>query len=164
MTTEQVKELSDEQIRIKVAELLGWVAWKAGDPFLVGQIFADTKFNGYKRKVTHIYNEGVALNVGESPLYESKRFGVGCEFEPINGWHSPKGEWVLTPPNFPINLNACHEMEKVVRKDHEYTGWYLDALKNILDSHNHQHSCKVYTIFATARQRCEAFILTMDKA
>ena len=122
MTLEQVKAMTDEELRRRVAELLGWT-----------NICEESHYS---------YDDMEHLDVlcGISK--------TGCKDE---------------MPNYPQDLNACHEMEKEIRKDHEYTGWYLDALKNILDSYNYQHSCKVYTIFATARQRCEAFIAVKEK-
>ena len=95
--------MTDEEIRIKVTELLGWY-------------IADAK-NGL----------GVAHGQAIWP-------------------HTVK-----PLPNYPQDLNACHEMEKAMGHGEQW--WYVGLLQGKLGD---------LWGFATARQRCEAFIKTME--
>lgn len=53
-------------------------------------------------------------------------------------------------PNYPADLNACHEMEKALLGDNWHD--YAALLKSTAQFRWH----------ATARQRCEAFVATME--
>lgn len=125
MTLEEVKALSDEELRIKVAELCGWEI----SPFGSGII---------------CFNE--ELDKQRAPEDDGIRFSL---------------------PDYPHDLNACHEMEKAAEVD-EYvptlyeviTGYPLKIMQNqgqAIDLMNWVYN-------ATARQRCEAFVLTMENA
>ena len=105
MTLEQVKQLSDDEIRIKVAELLWWY-------------IADAK-NGL----------GVAHGQAIWP-------------------HTVK-----PLPNYPQDLNACHEMEKTLSLGEKC--YYVDLLQGKMGS--------LEWGFATARQRCESFIAVKER-
>ena len=100
--------MTDEEIRIKVTELLGWY-------------IADAK-NGL----------GVAHGQAIWP-------------------HTVK-----PLPNYPQDLNACHEMVETLRKEDD-SKWY-DFRKHLMD----ECGSVMNAIQATARQRCEAFIKTME--
>ncbi|TXH19509.1 MAG: hypothetical protein E6R03_00410 [Hyphomicrobiaceae bacterium] len=54
-------------------------------------------------------------------------------------------------PDYPHDLNACHEMEKTIIKK----GLVQDYVDHMFEENGEWH--------ATARQRCEAFVLTMQK-
>ena len=111
MTREQVKQLSDEEVRIKVAELLGWTGCQTA------QVTCDEP-RGYNPK-----------------------------------WVHRKSPWRSVIPNYPRDLNACHEMEKVFGCE---LGVYEYNLQQIC---GYGYMCGA---MASARERCEAFILTRE--
>lgn len=54
-------------------------------------------------------------------------------------------------PNWPKDLNACHELEKTIQRFMEYEAQLVSV-------------CKSRTIWnATARQRCEAYLRQVGK-
>lgn len=97
LTLEQVKAMSDDELRSKVAELCGWKPY---------------------------------------------RFG-GCKGDAHEA----------SPPNYCRDLNAMHEAEKSIITQDQYIPDYTEAL---YDTARHDWH-------ATARQRAEAFVLTMGK-
>lgn len=67
-------------------------------------------------------------------------------------------------PNYPTNLNACAEMEKML--DREQSQIYSNHLGEILlrDFINKEQGGKLqHKWHATALQRCEAFLRTIGK-
>ena len=116
MTYAQVKALTDEEIRIKVAELLGWVSNGAGAWHKDGAV----------RKL--VFEDGEGRFRDTHPL-----------------------------PNYPRDLNACHEFEKTLA-DGQWT-LYTDMLTPV-DTHYVQRR---HCAHATARQRCEAFIIAKEE-
>ena len=119
MTHEEVAKLTDEEIRIKVAELCGW---KSIEP--------------YKPEGCQLYKDLFGLKRG--------RFGQ--------------------IPNYPQDLNACHEMEKCLRLTGVEGTGYVGYLEQIVlgapwpeyDANKILHMTR-----ATARQRCNAFVMTL---
>lgn len=78
------------------------------------------------------------------------------------GWN-PKTSRIETLPNYPADLNACHEAENPIYNDPDRTHlWsnYLDALTDQCSPvlQNVEHSVR-----AAARQRTIALILTLQK-
>jgi len=80
-------------------------------------------------------------------------------------WHSPSGRVIeLGPPDYSTDLNAMHEAEK------ELTGAqadeYADALFVItyeqLSGDRHWATNKFFACHATAAQRAEAFLRTLN--
>lgn len=69
-------------------------------------------------------------------------------------WSDPNGVSKLrdNPPDYLNDLNACHEMEKVLTNDQrdDYMGWIDDDRE-------------FEFITATAQQRAEAFLKTIGK-
>jgi hypothetical protein len=117
MTLEQVKALTDEELRIKVAELLGWVKVPHRSRPLTGKEFS-------------IDSQGIA-------------------------WTSIDPEML----DYPKDLNACHEMEETLI-DEQKRFLYEVTLHSLNVSH--ELGISVWeTVHASARQRCEAFVLTM---
>ena len=120
--------MTNEEIRIKVAELCGWI---------------------------NVHEAGTR-EISE-PLMD-KGFGlVGFRL----GQPAKQLEQI---PNYPEDLNACHEFEKELTEE-QWRG-YIFALLNLmkldiaLDDYTlAQHFSFVH---ATARQRCEAFIKVME--
>jgi hypothetical protein len=112
MTLEQVKALADEELRIKVAELLGW-----------RNIRIDFSYFDYQDDTGLIANDKIG--------------------------------YTLPLPDYPRDLNACHEMENSsldFKQSPKYNEWLFEI------------ACREgwHPERATARQRCEAFVLTMD--
>jgi len=77
------------------------------------------------------------------------------------------GQWekdrrAVDPPDYLNDLNACHEFENCLLNDatHNQTNEYLYML-SWLCGESHNVWCN--TVMATAAQRCEAFVLTMEK-
>jgi len=114
MKLEQVRALSDEELRTKAAELQGW------------QEISDDGSCGVP--------EGFATGFG------------GCRH--CNGN-------IYDTPNWPADLNACAEMESIL------TGLqlahYQDTLYRLCDEYD------IAYFHATARQRCEAYVLVMTE-
>ena len=117
MTTQEVQALTDEEIRVKVAELQGWEnvhrfnKWQEGGPASCkdGDLVGD--FNGRTR----------------------------CHL-----------------PNYPADLNACHEVEKMLTNEQ----WpaYSSTLWRITNQAPSNYECH-----ASARQRCEALLITLTQ-
>lgn len=114
MTLEQVRKLTDDGLRIRVAKLLG------------------------KKDIYWI--DGIA---------------------PVYGYVDSE-TYTGSVPDYPHDLNACHEMELTriycpggdrEKRIIDYTG-FLDVLtlEDVFPSQS-----------ATARQRCEAFVMTMEE-
>ena len=107
MTLEQVKAMTDDEIRIKVSELLEWKNIRVDRAY----------FDHYD----------------DTGLVATNEVG-----------------YTLPLPDYPQDLNACHDMEKTLM-DYE-ADTYIEWLN------------KMWCDFrATARQRCEAFILTREE-
>ena len=110
MNLKQVKEMTNQELRFKVAELAGWE---------------------------------------RGPQKDITIKGVGTIASAMNCWH-PKGEkenWQDNPPDFPDDLNAIHEAEMSLDPRIRLT--IAQLLK--------------YDVFATARQRAEAFVMVMGE-
>jgi len=122
MTPEQVQALTNDKIRVSVAEAVGWTGIHEEDR---------SGFGGYR---------GYRVTI---PGY--------C--------------YVDFVPNYPADLNACAEAERmIVTKLQEVA--YIEHLTAILNRDNDGTFRKLGAgpidyARASARQRCEAFILTM---
>ena len=101
MTPEQITALTDDEIRLKVAELLGW-----------------------------------------ADIDDFTETGM-----------DPRSQRVWDIPDFPRDLNACHEMEKTLSLGEKC--YYVDLLQGKMGS--------LEWGFATARQRCESFIAVKER-
>lgn len=130
MTHATVRTMTDEQLRVRVAELLGWrrSTWRE---------------QGYSRGAD-----------GEVWLEKDSNI---CR--PL---HADDDPFKYPFPDYPHDLNACHEMEKALLRTDDKgrvlgTKWYTYA---------HTLSSLVPfgqpIICATARQRCEAFVIAME--
>jgi hypothetical protein len=125
MTVDEVKHLSDDELRIKVAELCGW---KNIEP--------------YRPNGCQLFKDLFGLHIG--------MFG--------------------RLPDYPNDLNAMHEAEKLLitcpRLDSTdtikgRTDWYSSDLMRVMGG---ARRSSLFSIsHATARQRAEAFVLTMGK-
>jgi len=70
------------------------------------------------------------------------------------GWLSPNGCYT-EPPDYCADLNSMHEAEKVLNSDDIFETYYL-ALYETTQSTR-------WPVCATARQRAEAFLRTLNK-
>jgi len=122
MTNEQLKSMSNEEIRIKVAELLDW---------------------------TECQPASVTLDEprGYNPAYADR----------VNPWRT-------VIPNFPEDLNACHDIEDTLT-DIQFCKYVQILCGHTTTGERIQwtgpdagRACR-----ASARQRCDAFILTMTE-
>lgn len=127
MTQKQVKEMTDEQLRIKMAELCGWKY--AGKWSPAGKPYPED-------------HHGTKFDIGKNH--------VGCSCHRL--------------PDYPRDLNAMHEAEKTFStygKEQEY-------YKNLIGVvYVWDYSCGINgakVAHATARQRAEAFVLTMEES
>ena len=108
--------MTDEEIRIKVAELLGF---------------------------TEIY-DGII----------DDHYGANVDYYGLIG--KDKVGYIVDLPDYLFDLNACHEMVETLRKEDD-SKWY-DFRKHLMD----ECGSVMNAIQATERQRCEAFIKTME--
>ena len=121
MTLEQVKALTDDEIRIKVAELMGWERFPDKDMPFGHTYWARFEHGHFKKDTTEHGNK---------------------------------------LPDWPRDLNACSEMEKTLWHTPEMWLNYVNLLQTRKDYDN---GAACAWVSATARQRCEAFILTREE-
>lgn len=120
MNVEQVKSLTDDHLRLKVAELCGW-----------GK-YSEEGFYFWKAP------DGTLTSV---------------EYEQFMDVRDDPADWPFIP-DYPNDLNACHEMEKKLSGDNFYHYYALLAQSCLDGEIPHMAS-------APARLRCEAFVLTL---
>lgn len=108
--------LTDEELRVKVAELCGWTHMR----YVMGTLW------GY---------HGVNPN-----------WSAGC-----------KGD-TTDVPDYCHDLNVCHEMEKLLPK--KLVVPYVAAVTVIMFRQDKPVE-RSFQLFATARQRCEAFVAVL---
>ena len=123
MTLEQVKAMTDEELRIRVAELLGWT-----------NICEESHYS-----YDDMEHCDVLCGVSKT----------GCKDE---------------VPNYPRDLNACHKMEETLT-DIQFCkyvqilcGHTTTGIKIQWGGPDAGRACR-----ATARQRCEAFIIAKEE-
>ena len=86
--------------------------------------------------------------------------------EPVGKFHKPTNcqPWL---PNYPQDLNACHEMEKVLTTEGQRMKYYAELVHVVRSdegiSPHEPHYQPKFTTHATAAQRCEAFLRTLGK-
>lgn len=134
MIREQWKQMTPEQQRIKVAELAGW--------------------------------RDVRVRVGLISGYPEDRTVVGIPPEKVGINNRGYREEV---PDFLNDLNAVHEAEKLLDYNNlDQIGDYMAHLTYAMSAFNMSwmltfDKANWMLTFATAAQRAEAFVLTMDK-
>lgn len=97
------------------------------------------------RKAINMTDERMRVKIAEFMHEGSQGYKNGCRCP----------DCCASMPNYPEDLNACHEMWQCL-------GWEeknecIDHLREIVKDAD----CEVY--FATARQRCEAFLRTIGQ-
>lgn len=115
--------MTDLQIRTKIAEILGW---KPDD-------------------------DGAGLNTWEASWAGNKLYGLKPRFDDSGKLVSYTVDCVV--PNFPEDLNACHEFETAMSDEKHIT--FRAQLAEVVG--DVAYFCRKFTS-ATARQRCEAFL------
>lgn len=88
----------------------------------------------------------------------------GESFKYLTYWTPPGAKGQLNDksidhlPDYPSDLNAVNELEKKLKDDNSTSGLvaYCNTLMQIVGSHR---AC----VFATASQRCEALLRTLNK-
>ena len=78
----------------------------------------------------------------------------------INGKH-PTGPWVEVIPDYLNDLNAMHEVEKMLTNRQKEK--YLDILSDFTEGRRDTSYVWHDTVFATAAQRAEAYLRTIGK-
>lgn len=120
--------MTDYEMRIAIAEACGWKRWKSKD----GKVRL--------RKPTDFMAE----------YWRSE----GCEItadeitEPL--------PTLMPVPDYPNDLNACREFEKLIYDNERTRMHYFLELAAICDT-------PIKTVMATARQRAEAFLMTINQ-
>jgi hypothetical protein len=128
---EKIKKLSDEQLRIKVAELCGF---------------------------TDIFCEDIPSECDSR--YRSRRLvglprhdGPGGPYS--LGWHPI--------PDYPNDLNAIHDAEMILTEE-QFSDYVMALFKMFYITNPNKDFLPDRTVMcATARQRSEALVLTMEK-
>lgn len=130
--------MTDEQINIAIAESLGWkVRWQ---------------------------------NQGGAPTLENKPAGhCWAVWTNPNGWGLDSNYDPIFPPNYTSDLNACHEFERMltIKQSSDYV-WNLNHYHPTATIHDFDDLTEMRTeafkiVNATARQRCEAYLITLGK-
>lgn len=118
--------MTNLQIQIKIAEILGW---KPDD-------------------------DGAGLNTWEASRVGNKLYGLKPRFNDSGKLVSYTVDCVV--PNFPEDLNACHEFETKLRGTlNEY---FNDVYVQMRWKNYQYYLMERYGASATALQRCEAFL------
>ena len=103
-------------------------------------------------------NIAIAESLGWTEISDWKAAG-------INGLH-PSGQWTEVIPNYTADLNACHEFEKTLddKQLARYAQQIIGSARREMNIPDHESHYPVpFIISATARQRCEAYLITLGK-
>ena len=94
-----------------------------------------------------------------SPEKQQRAIERICGWEAMpEGHYHPDNPIGQTKPNYLNDLNACHEMEKVLMEKGVNAWWSYVAFIN---RHNPTPFGTETAVHATAAQRCEAFLRTL---
>lgn len=141
MTIKELNDMTDDQLRIKLAELLGW------------------KIGRRKFKMAHGWRTGVRWEHPTNHFVAAMGlYGNGYSTKPM----------IYALPNYPGCLNACHEAEKDAELNFQI---YLRRLWDLVNPcYAAEPACTIVNylmrafVCATARQRTIALILTLQPA
>jgi hypothetical protein len=144
MTHEEWALLTEEEQRIKVAELCGWTK--------IRHVDGETSTGDRKRML-------IALapgDTGEARLAHCCMHNAGIPYG-VGGLQ--RGEWEL--PDYLNDLNAMHEAETSTSMDaHGWLGTLYQVVLGFPPMNDTQH---ILVLHATAAQRAEAFVLAMTE-
>lgn len=92
---------------------------------------------------------------------------MGWSFQGITGFisYGYKDKKAVTVPDYPNDLNACHEFEKTLTPDQgAIFERHLESIcQRALIISGTTHWLKFKCVSATAPQRCEAYLRTLNK-
>lgn len=76
-------------------------------------------------------------------------------------WESPNSTYMSAPPSYTYDLNAMHKAEKVLTFDQSllYADYLTETTEGLWADHKRRLDCAR----ATAAQRAEAFLRTINK-
>lgn len=78
-----------------------------------------------------------------------------------HGWKKEGHPFLLTPPDYLNDLNAMHEAERTLSADNKTQDQWWEWLKTVC-SRDCAGSCTYAAAHATAAQRADAFLLTLN--
>lgn len=106
-------------------------------------------------------------NQGGAPTLENKPAGhCWAVWTNPNGWGLDSNYDPIFPPNYTSDLNACHELEKMLddKQLARYAQQIIGSARRKMNIPDHESHYPVpFIISATARQRCEAYLRTLGK-
>lgn len=144
LTLDEVKNLTDEELRLKVAEICGWTEMR--------------------KTVTHITfdeDERPCWWVGRTPDHTLNTRHGGAIYEYMGA------EAICIVPDYPNDLNAMREAEEKLGVGYfgyaRVLAWNVHG-KERVEKNGLNDGVLFDCIHATARQRAEAFVLTMQHA
>ena len=127
--------MTDQEINIAIAESLGWRK--------ITQFSQYPKSWGGKpaKYDTPVWRLTLRHDLKEDECHQY-------------GWKGNKGDIIYDGPNYTADLNAIHKAEAIIIKSgHRAIRTYEDLLQKQIAN----------IVFATARQRCEAYLKTIGK-
>lgn len=142
MTLSEVQQMSDEELRVAVAKLAGWKLVGENDHIrpLHTQRFTHHK-DGHDQAHEYTDWEGKGPHLRLEHPDGSRWFLCGCQND----------NEIL--PNFPHDLNAVQGVKSLISDFNKYESklWVVTGTIGWKEM-----------VFATARQRCEALVLTLS--
>jgi len=69
---------------------------------------------------------------------------------------------LLPIPDYLNDLNAMHEAEKLLRSEAQVDSWYVNMKRVVVVEDSNLNTPTTQAMHATAEQRAEAFVLTME--
>lgn len=129
MTLEQIQALTDDEIRVRVAELMGW------------------QVKATRGKYDLVVIDPNGFEVAWGNLRGRTPDELRLDFS-----HNL--------PNYPADLNACHEFERTMNEDE--CAAYQQQIDNPWGMTQDDYPAQAYWFHATARARCEAFLAVMQ--
>jgi hypothetical protein len=146
MKTAHKTKPSAEEINQAIAEALGWVWYRLPE------------YRYETRKHRFLALPSIHEYEGQDPAWTVRADMT----ENVCNWEYMQREFHV--PNYWGDLNAIHEAEKMLTEKQQV--WYLQKLTQIRfrDGVSGMIGCMIdKTTFATAPQRCEAFLRTLGK-
>ena len=140
-------EMTNEQINIAIAESLGWRK--------ITQFSQYPKSWGGKpaRYDTPVWRLTLRHDLEEDECHKY-------------GWKGNKGDVTYDGPNYTADLNACHEFEsEIIYSNDRLPKKYTQQIKSAICREAGVKKAQMdfdLCITATARQRCEAYLRTLN--
>lgn len=113
-------------------------------------------------KEAQVSDEQINIAIAETMGWK-RRTTESWEYE----WMNPDSMWSEPElPNYTADLNACHEFEKTIddKQLARYAQQIIGSARREMNIPDHESHYPVpFIISATARQRCEAYLITLGK-